>query len=472
MYEFIRKAGISIPREYENEIWLDSIKRFLTRPSKVYGSQDQVELQKFYLETDKNIILPRFFPVEDYVNCKVIDKSQEGEIIDIEHNIKPKNKLQEKAIDYLQNNDSGTIELQPGTGKTVITIYDICERKRKPLILLYLYNLATQWKERFIEHTNLNEDDILIVKSNNFEKMKNYKCLIITNQTFLSLLKSKPIEFLTELNNANIGIFISDECHTATGAKTFSQCSLNVPSKIVRGLSATPYRADGNHDIIEYHTGPIFKDESYEGTNTNVTCTFILLDYGIDQPRRKRYLYWGGNFNRARYLNLMVNPKHCPRFHSVVKGLLDKFKDDYHMLVISERNKLIDKLYDWVDCDDKSKFNKNEGLDKLNNRVTFSSPGKIRDGVDAPWKELIILTSPISNIKQMTGRVCRDYEGKDKVRIIDIIDIGCSYVRNQMKKRREYYKNNNWNINYLVVDLDLNLNKISESEAEELMENI
>lgn len=469
MYEFIRKAGISIPRKYENEIWAEEIKRFLTRPSKVYGSQDEVELQRFYLETEKNIIIPRFFPIENYVNCKIIDESKEGEYIDIEHNIKPKNKLQEKAINYLSENDNGTIELQPGTGKTVISIYDICERKRKPLILLYLYNLAEQWKERFLEHSTLNKEDILIVKSNNFEKMKDHKCLIITNQTFLSLLKNKPIEFLTELNNANIGIFISDECHTSAGARTFSQCSLNIPCKTVRGLSATPYRADGNHDIIEYHTGPIFADESYEGTNTNVDVTFILMDYGIDQPKRKKYLYWGGQFNRARYLNLMCNPKHCERFHYVIKGLLNKFKNDYHMLVILERNKLIDSLYDWVDCGSKSRFNRSEGLDKLDYKLTFSSPGKIRDGVDAPWKELIILTSPISNIKQMTGRICREYEGKEKVKIIEIIDIGCKQIKNQMFKRRQYYSNNGWNINYLGVDLNLNLNKISEKEANELL---
>lgn len=469
MYTFYRGAGIAIPKKYEKELWFESIKRFLTRPSKVYGTQDEIEIQKFYVESDKSLIIPRFFPVEDYVNCKIIDKSNEGEMIDIEHNIKPRNSLQERAFEYLFHNDSGTIELQPGTGKTVISIYDVCIRKRKPLILVYLHELSNQWKTRFVEHTNLSEDDIILVNSNNFEKMKDHKVLIITNQTFISLLKKKPTEFLTEVHNANIGIFISDECHTSVGAKTFSQCSINIPAKVVRGLSATPYRMDGNDDIIKFHTGGIFADESYEGTVTNVNCTFVLVDYGIDQPKRYKYLYWGGNFNKPRYLNLMCNPKHCPRFHSVIKGIINKFKDKYHSLIILERNKLIDHLYDWVDFENKSRFNRSYGLDRLNYKLTFSSPKKMRDGIDAPWKELIVLTSPIGNIKQMIGRVCRQYEGKEEVKIIDIVDIGCDEIIKPMKYRRRYYKKNGWNINYVGIGLDLNKKYLTEKEADDIL---
>ncbi len=473
MYKFIKKSGISIPIEYKYDSWVDSIKRFLTRSSTVYGTIGEVELQKFYLETNKNIIIPRFFPIQDYVECEINDKSSIGQYIDVDHKITLKNDLQKRAVEFLKNNDKGTIELQPGTGKTVISIYDICERKRKPLILLYLHSLAAQWKERFIEHTTLNQEDILLITSSNYHEMKDKKVLIITNQTFLSLLKKNPLDFLKELNLANIGIFISDEVHTSTGAKTFSQCSLNIPAKVVRGLSATPYRQDGNHDIIEYHTGPIFSDESYDGTNKNVSCTFILLDYGIDQPKRYKYLRWNGQFNRPRYLNLMTNSKHCPRFYSVIKGLINKFKDNYHMLIISERNKLIDNLYNWVDCDDKSKFNKSEGLDKLKSKLTFSSPKKIRDGIDAPWKELVILTSPISNIKQMVGRVCREHKDKDKVNIIEMIDIGCRDISKSMKTRRDFYKKNNWSIKYILVDINLKLKEIqSDEEIDEILKGI
>lgn len=469
MYQFIKQAGISIPLKYEKEPWMATIKGFLTRQSRTYGSQDQVEIQEYYVKTNNNIIIPRFFPIKDFVDCEVIDKSHDGEYIDIEHNINPKNELQERAIEYLRNNDRGTIELQPGTGKTVISIYDICERKRRPLILVYLHSLSKQWKDRFLEHTNLNENDILQVTSSNFKKMKDHKILIITNQTFLSLLKNKPLDFLYEINQANIGIFISDEAHTSIGANTFSRCSINIPAKVVRGLSATPYRFDGNSDIIEYHTGPVFSDDSYEGTNTNVECTFILFDFGIDKPSRSKYLYWNGEFNRARYLSLMAKEKNCPRFHNVIKELLKKFKDK-DSLIILERNKLVDGLYNWLDTDSKARFNRSEGLDKLEYKTVFSTPNKIRDGIDAPWKELVLLTSPISNIKQMTGRVCREYKNKDKVMIIDLVDIGCYHIAKSMLYRKKFYKNNNWKVKFLTVDLDGNINSISESEAKRLVE--
>ena len=169
------------------------------------------------------------------------------------------------------------------------------------MVLVHREPLAKQWTDRFLAFTNLEPDDISWLKSSSFQEDLKKPIIVAMVQTFRSLLKRKRKDFLIALNEANIGVFVADEVHTSVGAPAFSECSIHVPSKYTYGLSATPYRYDGNGDIIEFHLGDIFADDDLEGT-MEPKVTVMLLDYEIDTPRSHRYIHWGGSFQRARYL--------------------------------------------------------------------------------------------------------------------------------------------------------------------------
>jgi len=441
-----------------------NIKEKLERRTRSYNSSEYI-VNTFYIESEKFLLVPRNFPIQEYVfNMKVHDHRHEGQSIDITHNIKPRSKTQEKAIDYLMKHENGILQLSPGVGKTVITIYMIAERKLKSLILVHRDGLAEQWIKRLKQFTDLQDDDIVRLTSAKYKEQLDKPIIIATTQTFLSLLKRKREGFLTKLNKSNIGIFVADEVHTSIGAPTFSECSIHMPSKYTYGLSATPYRYDGNGDIIEFHLGPIFSDDDTEGTMIP-KVTAILADYQIDTTRRATYVRWGGEFQRARYLNLMRKSK---PFISVVRGLLSKLKNSRNLICIVERIKVIEDLYDWMPSKSKAKFCGKGSLETLDYQHTFATPGKCRDGIDAPWKDAVIMTSPISNIEQLTGRVIRSHKGKQTPAIIDMIDYGCKDMRNTFHKRKEFYDKKGWAIQY-VLYVNGNLKIIEESLAQEII---
>jgi len=181
--------------------------------------------------------------------------------------------------------------------------------------------------------------------------------------------------------------------------------------------------------------------------------TFVLLDFDIDTPRRRKYLNWEGSFQRARYLSIMKNSK---VFMDLAKALLMKLaKENRHLLFISERvDKMIVPLYDWLPVEDKSKFIAGSSLDELEKQISFSTPGKIRDGIDVPWKDSLLITSPVKNIEQLCGRITRTYPGHDKKIpiVLDMVDIGCNNIKNSFWSRVDYYKSKDWKINYLFVN--------------------
>ena len=464
--KIVKRSGLLIPTEHQFKEFYIRIKEFLERRSLEYNKSNFI-ISKFYLESDKFLLLPRNFPIQQYMfDYEIEDRTHEGEDIDISHIIRPRSESQEKAINYILNNDNGILQLSPGVGKTVITIYMIATRKKKSLILVHRDSLADQWKQRLKDFTDISDDQISRLRSGSFEDDLQKPIIIATTQTFISLLTRKRKEFLIELDKANIGIFVADEVHTSVGAPTFSECSIHMPSKYTYGLSATPYRYDGNGDIIEFHLGDIFSDEDSEGT-MSARATVLLLDYEIDTPKRFKYIRWGGQFQRARYLNLMKKSK---PFLNTIKSLMDKIKKDRNIILIAERIKLIDELYDWLNFQNKSRFYRSATLAELNKSFTFATPGKCRDGIDAPWKDTVIMTSPISNIDQLSGRVLRSYPDKPTPIIIDMVDYGCTDISKTFYNRMRFYENKKWPVQYIIASKEGAIKKIDKETALNILE--
>lgn len=459
-----RESGIIIPKSGPCEKYYWMIKQDLTRVNKEYHSDEYVT-NTFYYEGEDYLLVPRFFPVDKYFSCKIIDNMSYGEFIDINHNITPRNSLQEKTIDYMLKHDNCLIKLNPGTGKTVMTTCVIANRKRRTLILVHRDSLVSQWKDEILKFTSLKDENVQRLTSSNFREVFNNPIIISTTQTFRSILNSYFDEFKEVLNSSNIGILVGDECHSVSGAPKFSECSLHTPAKIVIGLSATPKRNDGNSDIIRYHMGEVYSDDSTEGTMSS-RVTVLLFNYQIDSPRRFKYLRWGGKFNRSRYLNLA---RKSDILVNVCKGLLNTFSKDRDILLISERLNFIDILYQWTPIDDKAKFIAGSSNDDLQKQIVFSTPGKIRDGVNIPKKDCLIVTTPVKNMTQLAGRVIRTSKDKKEPIIVDMVDIGCRDMKVTFHNRLNFYKSKEWKVNFVFISDEGKKSVLDEADAINLL---
>ena len=467
-----RTSGILIPRSFENEPFYEQVKSSLYRICRAFHSEESFHYQ-FYIEGSRFLKVPRFFPVEVFTDCQVQDALPEGESISIEDHIELRDDVQRSMVEFMLTHDRGLIQAPPASGKTVVCIKMVAMRKKKTLILVHRDTLADQWKgpgnedgkQGFLDFTNLKDEDISRLKSASFKEDLKKPVIISTVQTFLSLLKRQRNDFLVELNNAGIGIVIGDEVHTSIGAPQFAECSIHVPAKAVFGLSATPYRLDGNEDIIRYHVGEVFVPEG-ERKVVGAKVTVLLFEFGISAKSRG-YLFWGGEFQRSRYFTML---KKTEPFMSICRSLLKKFSDDKKRVIfVAERVKLLEELYSSLDTLDKSRFFGSAKKDQLKFQITFSTPGKIRDGVDAPSKDVAILTSPISNIEQMCGRLEREFKGKERLVVVDMVDLSFSRIRTTLFTRMKYYEKKNWDINFIHILKDGTKKEITKKEAIELI---
>ena len=173
MYDIKYKSGIYISKAHKNQKFYQDIINDLTRV--VTGYNDEVKVYRFYKETENYLLIPRYYPLRKVgLGSIQINREQfleKPEQINIKHNIIPRNELQERSIKTLMGSQACILQLSPGTGKTVISIYVIAELKLKTLVLVHLESLVEQWKNRLLEFTNLNEEDISRLRSKPSQKI-------------------------------------------------------------------------------------------------------------------------------------------------------------------------------------------------------------------------------------------------------------------------------------------------------------
>ena len=458
MLTFIRTSGILIPRTYENEHFYKSIKSSLTRVVRDFTGLNTKTLI-FYNEGSKYLKIPRFFPIFNHVECIIQDQIKDGEDIEVEHRISVRDDVQSNAIDFLLTHTSGIIQSAPGSGKTVIAIYMLATRKKKTLILMHRSTLIEQWMERILQYTNLTVDDIGIMSSKTLESDLKKPVILATDQMFTSMLSSDRERLFRALDSANIGIFIGDEVHTSVGGPTFAQCSLNISAKCIYGLSATPKRSDGQTDILYHHLGGVFIPGGKAST-MDARVTILGFSYGIMNSKSRKYVMWNGDLNRARYLNLTVKSEQLKK---ISEGLILKFvKDDRNILYVGERIKLLENMYAWMPSENKSKFIRSASNSELSSKAVFATMSKIRDGADANHLDCLIITSPCSNIEQLSGRILRIRPDKKQPIIVDMVDIDEPRIAKTVWNRTKYYEKCKWDIQYVLIDADGKFNIVSK----------
>jgi len=466
----IRESGIIIPKNYE---FIEIIKASLTR--KIYNWDDTVDNVSLYYENpDGSLIVPRFFPIQE----QIIDNTKDGNNIEIQSNIIPRNERQKKSIDFLTTNTHGILKLEPGSGKTVITIDAICKIGKKALIIVHKTQLLKQWIEEFIKHTNIKEEEIGTIKTTKFEQIFEKPILIGNVQTIISGIK-KP-KFLEALKNSGIGVCVFDEVHTTIGPEQFSKASFNINCMRVYGLSATPKRFD-LEDVLQLHLGkityfPVGKDETLL-----VPDIYMLhFPFGVythpSYTNPRYYFYFGEKFQHSRYEKAMIKSDY---FFEVVSDLIVRsFKKGRKTLVLGKNINVLIKLA--KECkldkkhigiflpssDSKQRLSVSDTDDLktafMEKDVVFGTFSGARDGNNRPDLDCLIMINTCSNVEQAVGRIRRELMGKSTPIVLDLVDTEgpkvwsiydkqrsnkmhqIGYFERSAEKRKEIYRELKW----------------------------
>jgi len=226
----------------QNPEYIEKIKRG-------YWTGNTPETLKFYHNTCEGLEIPRgyarkllFLAREHGIDYQLIDRRRTLLEVSFEFKgmLKP---FQDQAVRDVLSRDQGVLEAPTGSGKTVMALKNIAERKQPALVITHTRELMNQWQDRIEAFLNIPQAEIGVIGNGEMCIGKRITVAIIN-----SLYK------VADQVAPRIGHLIVDECHR-TPSRTFTEAVSMFDCKYLLGLSATPFRRDGLTRVIYMYLG-------------------------------------------------------------------------------------------------------------------------------------------------------------------------------------------------------------------------
>lgn len=408
------------------------------------------KVQKFFklLEEDGDeILLPRgflnqlgAFLTENHIPYKLIDQRPQIPEVKFTSNIKllpAQQPIVTKALEI----DSGVIVAPSGSGKTIIGLEIIAQRKLPALILVHRKQLLDQWVERTQSFLEIPKKDI-----GQYYSVKKKTGEQITIAMMQTLVRGN----FTELQN-KFGTIIVDECHHIP-AKTFREVISQLNPKYTYGLTATPKRKHNDEPLIYMFIGDIIAQMeqapeliadtaalSYKPVKTQV----IIRETNLEVP----FKFTTDNFQLLA--KLICFDTH--RNQMIVKDIQEQASQGKKVLFLSERRDHLEILSLYLKglCEtitisgEDSNAKRTIKLKQIHTgyyQVILSTGQFFGEGLDINNIDCLIIAFPFSfegKLIQYIGRL----RGKDNNKtIIDYEDKKIAFLERQFKQRKRYYK--------------------------------
>lgn len=374
---------------------------------------------------------------EQSIEVEVIDDTYEGERIEAEFQGVLSSQQTDVVNTILQNN-VGTLSATTGFGKTVAATALIAERKVNTLIIVHRTQLMKQWVEQLAVFLNISPDAIGQIGGGKNKVTGKIDVATIQSLNFGGQLKS----FVTQY-----GQIIVDECHVIS-AFTFEKVLKQVRARYVVGLTATPIRKDGLHPIIQMQCGPI--RYTVDAKTQSLVRPFIhrlIIRETVFQTKKTDFheIYQGLVSDEARN-------------RQIFEDVLQSLEEGRSPLILTERLEHLQVLENQFRGFAKNiivlsgKMKKKEltkalqrisEIPKDEERLLIATGKFIGEGFDDARLDTLFLTMPISwkgTLQQYVGRLHRNFDGKEEVRVYDYVDERVPKLKAMAEKRWKGYK--------------------------------
>src|SRR3990172_6316616 len=341
------------------------------------------------------------------IRCDLRDERYGGEPLDV--TFVGKLRLdQQSAVAAMLSRDTGVLCAPTAFGKTVAAAAMIAKRGVNALVLVHRTELLKQWQERL-----------------------------------QSLSRQGEVNPLVE----NYGHVIVDECHHV-GTVSFDAILKGTKAKYVLGLTATPFRRDGQQAIIFMQCGPIRHTAAKPaGAPHDLEVVPYSLHARIDLPTD------AGIQDVFRHL---ANDQ--ARTTAISGEIEHAFSQGRKVLVLTERTDHLDAISAALDGKIPSPFvlhgrmsrkqraaliGQLEALPPEAPRVLLATGKLVGEGFDHPPLDTLVLAMPVSwkgTLQQYAGRLHREHATKTDVRIIDFVDTDHPALLRMWDKRQRGYK--------------------------------
>ncbi|MBV6429806.1 MAG: hypothetical protein KIPDCIKN_04381 [Haliscomenobacter sp.] len=335
------------------------------------------------------------------------------------------------VLDAISKKDFGVIVAPPGSGKTIIGLKIISDKKQPALIIVHRKQLLEQWIERVEAFLGIPKIDIGIIGQG---KSK------IGRHVTVATIQSIPKQ-IENLKN-QFGTIIVDECHHIP-AETFKNSIEKLETYFLYGLTATPFRKYNDGKIIFTHLGEIIAKIQPTEIENYKQVKIIIQNTELDVPFNPKT----DNFESLS--KILVHD--TARNKLILEDVKTELNQGKKVVIITERKEHIDTLYLFLkqsnevislsgEDSENSQKAKWKILQEGSFQVLITTGQYFGEGTDLHSINCLFLVYPFSfegKLIQYIGRVQRS---EINPTIYDYRDYKIDYLNKLFLKRNTYYR--------------------------------
>ena len=347
--------------------------------------------------------------------------------------------FQKVAVDEMLAKDFGTLSSATGSGKTVMALFMIAQRKQPALIVVHTKDLAVQWVDRIETFLGVESEAVGFIGGG--KKVIGAKITVALVQSLY-----KCADEVAE----NIGFLVVDECHRCP-SRTFTEAVSCFDSQFMLGLSATPYRRDQLSKLIFWHLG----DQHHEVDKNQLIESGDVLPAKVTFRRTTFTTRHDPVMEYSKMLKeLATDTERNILIASDVAG--EAARNDGICLILSDRKAHCENLQAMlryrfkleselltgdIDIADRQKV-----LERINNgqvKAVIATGQLIGEGFDCKDLTTLFLATPIKfsgRLLQYLGRVLRPAAGKKYARVFDYVDVHVETLQKAARARERVYR--------------------------------
>ena len=446
MNTYLGQKGYTIPKnELSIEKQVQIRNDLMIKPFVMGAPFNDTKIFPAYRESPSKFYVPHYYGVENFGTPKQY-KIPEGLNIDLEFNGQLRdyqepvvNKFIKHCLDVKYG--GGLLELYCAWGKTSASLNIITKLKKKTIVIVHKEFLMNQWIERiqqFLPGARVGKIQGPIIDIDN-------KDIVIAMLQSLSM-KDYPASVFE-----SFGFTIIDEVHHIS-SEVFSNSLFKLVTKYMLGLSATMNRKDGTTPVFKMFLGDvIFKSKR----DNDRAVTVRAIEYYVDDDDFNEVkLDYRGKPQYSTMISKLCEYNRRSEFILNVLSDMLKENSDQQIMILAHNKNLLKYLHDAIAHRNIATVGyyiggmKESALKETESKkVVIATYAMAAEALDIKTLTTLIMATPKTDIEQSVGRILREKHSSPIV--VDIVD-SHDLFKNQWRKRKTFYKKENYKIIYTI----------------------
>ena len=444
MNTYLGNKGYTIPKNELKREELECIRNeLIAKPlANNCGIQNKQHTFPIYRESLHKIYIPRYYGIKKFKNPKQNKISEGNDIIcNFEGSLRP---IQQPVVDtfmkhVISGNGGGLLELPCAFGKTVLSLYIISLLKKKTLIIVHKEFLMNQWIERinqFLPNIRIGKIQGQIIDIDN-------------KDIVMGMLQSLSMKEYSDTIFKSFGLTIIDEVHHIS-SEVFSCALFKIVTKYMLGLSATMNRKDGTTEVFKMFLGDIiYKGKREEEHNVTIRSFEYSND---DEDFSEVKTDYRGNIQYSTMISKLCTFNRRTEYILEIIKLMFEENENQQMMILAHNKNILKYLHDavihrqlangsvgyYIGGMKEAALKETEGK-----KIVIATYSMAAEALDIKTLTTLLMATPKTDIEQAVGRILREKHGNPIV--IDIVDQHLPF-RNQWRKRKVFYKKQNYKI--------------------------